>query len=309
VDLRRLESFEFMNFAELFIDENRRLRSGWRFAIFVVGFVFIATFTLTLSTLLIYSVRLEGALGSAVSFILSSVALLLPALIVGWLCNRFLDRLPFQTLGASFTHGWFKHLALGALIGALTLCAAVGIAIGFGGLSFVTDQVDLAFMAQTLALSFLVFLVAAAAEEALFRGYAMQTFFHSDLRSFGVLFTAVLFATVHVHNPSADFLSWLNTFLAGIWFGVAYWKSRDLWLPFGMHLMWNWMQGAIFGIEVSGLTDLTSAPLLKEIDRGPWWLTGETYGIEAGVASTVALVISTIVVYFLPDRNNSDSQV
>jgi membrane protease YdiL (CAAX protease family) len=291
-----------MNLVEIFLDDSRRLRSGWRFVIFVAGFIFLTTISLTLTTLLSYAVKLEGAVGSAVNFILSGIGILVPALVAGWLCNRFLDGLPFKSLGASFTAGWLKNLASGILIGCLTLCLAVGVAIAFGGLSFTLDHVEFASIARTLVLSFLVFIVTSASEEAVFRGYAMQTFFHSDLRSFGIFFTAVLFAAVHVSNPSADFLSWLNTFIAGIWFGVAYWKSRDLWLPFGMHLMWNWMQGAFFGIEVSGLTDLTSAPLLKEIDRGPAWLTGESYGIEAGLACTAALVISTLLIYFLPKK-------
>jgi hypothetical protein len=142
----------------------------------------------------------------------------------------------------------------------------------------------------------------------LFRGYPLQTFFRSGTKWFGVVFMAVLFATIHVGNPRADLLSWVNTFLAGIWFAVGYLKTRQLWLPFGMHLMWNWMQGAFFGIEVSGLTDITSAPLLKEIDRGPAWLTGEAYGIEAGVACTAALVISTLLLVFLPLKNSTRSQ-
>jgi len=80
---------------------------------------------------------------------------------------------------------------------------------------------------------------------------------------------AALFASGHLGNPNASAFAWLNTFLAGVWFGVAYWKTGDLWFPFGMHLAWNWMQGAFFGIEVSGLTEITASPLLKEIDRGP----------------------------------------
>jgi len=67
-----------------------------------------------------------------------------------------------------------------------------------------------------------------------------------------------------------------------------------------LHLMWNWMQGAIFGIEVSGLTAIVHSPLLKESDHGPAWLTGENYGIEASVACTIALIVSTIAIYYLP---------
>ncbi len=67
-----------------------------------------------------------------------------------------------------------------------------------------------------------------------------------------------------------------------------------------MHLMWNWMQGSFFGIEVSGLTSISSAPLLKEIDKGPTWLTGSAYGIEGGIVCTVAIAVSTAVIYLLP---------
>jgi hypothetical protein len=64
--------------------------------------------------------------------------------------------------------------------------------------------------------------------------------------------------------------------------------------------MWNWVQGSIFGVEVSGVTAITSAPLLKEIDSGPAWLTGEAYGIEGGVLCTIALILSTVAIYFMP---------
>jgi len=86
----------------------------------------------------------------------------------------------------------------------------------------------------------------------------------------------------------------------GVWFGIAYLKTRDLWFVWGLHLMWNWMQGAFFGIEVSGITDLVSVPLLKEIDSGPTWLTGSTYGVEGGIVTTIAIVVSMVVIYFLP---------
>ena len=64
--------------------------------------------------------------------------------------------------------------------------------------------------------------------------------------------------------------------------------------------MWNWMQGSFFGIEVSGLTDITKNPLLREIDTGPTWLTGTTYGIEGGIVCTIALIVSILVIQFLP---------
>ena len=45
---------------------------------------------------------------------------------------------------------------------------------------------------------------------------------------------------------------------------------------------------SVFGVEVSGMV-IADAPLLKEIDRGPEWLTGLDYGLEGGIACPVAL--------------------
>ncbi len=88
--------------------------------------------------------------------------------------------------------------------------------------------------------------------------------------------------------------------LAGVWFGIAYLRTRDLWFPFGIHVLWNWTQGSVFGIEVSGLTKLSPAPIFNEVDRGPAWLTGEHYGIEGSLACTIAILISIALIHFLP---------
>jgi membrane protease YdiL (CAAX protease family) len=289
-----------MTIETAFFDEKQRLRSGWRFAIFAFAFFILAVLIATVSTGLFMAAG--GVPGSPAFLIVFNLALLAAVLVVGWLCNRYLEQLPFTALGASFTAGWLSRFSIGLIAGVVTLSFAVTVCILFGGLSFSINDAGSDAIFRTLGISLLVFMIAAASEEALSRGYPMQTFFHSNLRAFGIFFTAALFASGHLGNPDVGAFAWFNTFLAGVWFGVAYWRTGDLWFPFGMHLAWNWMQGAFFGIEVSGLTDITSAPLLKELDRGPAWLTGEKYGIEAGIAATMALLISTLVIFLLPAK-------
>jgi membrane protease YdiL (CAAX protease family) len=45
----------------------------------------------------------------------------------------------------------------------------------------------------------------------------------------------VFFGVIHLQNPNADVISTTNTILAGVWFGLAYLKTRDLWFVWGLH--------------------------------------------------------------------------
>ena len=287
---------------DLFFGIDGKLRSGWRFGIFVAAYFAATIFIVPIVVSIIYALQLQ----SAKVFLISSTASLIPAVIIGWLCGKYLEQLPFRALGMSLTSGWLRHLLIGFVIGAITLCLAIAIAALFGKLSFVPNETESSQILRTLGVSFVVFAVAAAFEEVLFRGYILQTFARSGLAWLAILITSLVFGFVHLNNPNANWLGAVNTTLAGVWFGIGYLKTRDLWFVWGMHLIWNWMQGSIFGIEVSGLTELAMSPLLKEIDAGPDWLTGGNYGIEASIACTVALIISTIAIYFLPGLKPSE---
>ncbi|MGD9587774.1 MAG: lysostaphin resistance A-like protein [Pyrinomonadaceae bacterium] len=278
-----------------------RLRSGWRAAIFVGLFVFGGVILGSAALIIVGPQMASAAEGSPVGLLINSLISLAVALAAGWFCGKYLEKLPFRAMGASLVKGWGSGLVIGLALGFIALAAAALIGLAAGGLSFRLNA-DAAGgeVLTTAAISFAVFAVAAAFEEVLFRGYLLQTFIRSNLTWFGLLLTSILFATVHNANPNATWLSWLNTIIAGVWFGLAYLRTRNLWLPFGLHLAWNWAQGSIFGIEVSGLKELVPHPLLREIDRGPDWLTGGQYGLEGGIACTAGLLVALVAVYFFP---------
>jgi hypothetical protein len=131
----------------------------------------------------------------------------------------------------------------------------------------------------------------------MFRGYGLQTLTRAKLAWVGVLMTSVPFALVHLSNPNVvPGVTFANTALAGIWLAAAYLRTRSLWLALGVHWSWNWALGWFFGLPISGIR-LVSNPLFEGQDNGPKWLTGGSYGIEGGVAATIALILFTVFLW------------
>lgn len=269
-------------------------------ALFLAVYFLVLTVAVSVAFAVLMALPIGFSTESLLSFGVSHGISAVLVIFFGWLFGKYFEDLPFRALGAWFTKNWLTHLFSGFILGALTVCFGALIAYLFGGLSFEYNRSGFSAVGLTLAVSLVIFIGGAAFEEAFFRGYIFQTLTRAKLGWFAVLFTSLFFATVHNSNPNATYFSWFNTFLAGIWFAAAYWKTRTLWMPFGLHLAWNWFLGSILGIQVSGLSDLTTAPFLKAVDFGPSWLTGGEYGLEGGLAGTIALILSIIVIWFLP---------
>ena len=291
-----------------FFNQDGRLHSGWRAVIFLIAFLFFSFFfifgSITILAQFPFGTTTAGFLPLIVPFAISTAI----AIILGWLCGKFFENVPFRALGCAFTSGWLKNFAAGCLIGTVALASAVIIAVMSGGMSLsINHESAISAISTTLLSTLLIFAFGAASEETLFRGYMLQTFARSKLIWVGVGLTSLLFAFAHNNNPDAGTLSWLNTFLAGIWFAAAYLKTRDLWFPLGIHLMWNWLQGPVLGINVSGIAEFSPDPVLRATDAGPAWLTGGSYGIEGGVACTFALIVSTALIYYLPNLKPGDA--
>jgi len=291
----KMEAYNF------FINREGRLRSGWRLAIFIVAFKICVDVSQALSFAGLRRVLHFSSpqmLRSNWWFVTSSGSYLLSATLAGWACGALLEGLPFRALGSMPHRGWLRNLGIGSILGAASLFLATLLAMATRSIHFQFDVAGFGSIGETLALSLGVFLVGAAAEEMLFRGYPLQTLTRAKLAWLGVLLTSIPFALGHLSNPHVvPGFTLVNSALAGVWLAIAYLRTRSLWLPFGLHWSWNWAQASLLGLPVSGIERLAPAPLLHATNAGPDWLTGGTYGIEGGAACTVALIISTLVVW------------
>jgi membrane protease YdiL (CAAX protease family) len=282
---------------EIFINDFGRLRSGWRLLIFLAAF--IALISLLTSVGRVVYVLTEPHGPGSVADIIADFAyrggLLGAALGAGYFCTRFLEGLPWRSLGLTFHAGWLRDLIFGFAIGFATLVVAV--AIASKGFKFSLPNTGWLWIVRSGIGSAALLFIAALAEEAMFRGYGLQTLTRAKLAWFGVLLTSVPFGLAHLNNPNViRGVTLANTALAGVWLAAAYLRTRSLWLAIGVHWSWNWALGWFFGLPVSGMR-LVSNPLLDVQDNGPKWLTGSSYGIEGGVACTIAVILFTVFLW------------
>jgi uncharacterized protein len=131
-----------------------------------------------------------------------------------------------------------------------------------------------------------VLLFGAIGEELLFRGYGFQVLLRTVGEFATILPMSVLFGLAHSNNQNANHLGTLNTTLWGLLFGVAFLRSRDLWLPIGIHYGWN-VTLPFFGVNLSGFTMKVTGYSLEWKIPDLW--SGGAYGPEAGLLCTGVL--------------------
>ncbi|MDT7779029.1 MAG: protease family protein [Acidobacteriota bacterium] len=289
---------------DIFYNRAGRLRSVWRLAVFaVVLFIALNVFVLgtefALALLLSRETYRWLLVESNWGFVVQSVLYFAAAALAGWVCGLALEELPWRALGWALHRGWLRDTLCGLIVGGASVCIAALVGVFAGGYRFtLPESFDAAALSRTIVYSGLVFLLGAASEEMIFRSYPLQTLMRSWPVWVALIPVSVPFALVHLYNPNvAPGFTLANTVLAGVWLAVAYWRTRSLWFPFGVHWGWNWMQGAILGSPVSGITRITPDPLLHFADAGPRWMGGGSYGIEGGAACTLALIISILFVW------------
>ena len=68
-----------------------------------------------------------------------------------------------------------------------------------------------------------------------------------------------------------------------------------------MHAAWNFIQGGVFGSDVSG-TGMIKRGLFEATFHGPDWLTGGRMGVEGSVVTVVVCVTAAAVILLAARR-------
>jgi len=226
-----------------------------------------------------------------------TVSGLVAAIFANWLSLRIHEDAHLPDLGLWWHRPSADNLAFG-LAGGIGAASLVMIGpLVTGAAHFVrTPQPgswdSAAFLAVMLA-------AGAAGEELFFRGYGFQVLLAAVGPYAAVLPVGVAFALLHTGNPNANWFGIANTAGFGILFGYAYLRSRDLWLPIGLHFGWN-LTLPLFGVNLSGITlKVTGYELTWS--AGKLW-SGGAYGPEASVLTSAVLAVLFVYLYKAPIR-------
>lgn len=289
-----------MTLREVFFAADGRLRTGWRALLFLPLFVAqVAVFVILMRVIFGEALREKEEALAALGGTFSALAAVLAAAIL----LRFLDRRNFRTMGFWPYRGWLGELGIGLAAG----LGMVSLVVAFAWLADSVEFVALGGSGEVLLFGALwnsvVLLPAATAEELMFRGYPFQRLVEAWGAAPAVGLLSVLFGLLHLGNPSPTVLSSVNTALMGILLALAYLKTNGLWLPIGLHFSWNYALGFLYALPVSGF-QLTHK-LWQVETSGPAWLTGDAYGPEGSLLTTLVAVAGTVLLLRVPTRQAS----
>ena len=147
---------------------------------------------------------------------------------------------------------------------------------------------------KTILMNLVFCLLVACSEEVIFRGIMYRMIEERYGTWWAVGISAILFGLAHILQDNATL--WSSMAIAiegGVLLGAAFKYSGSLMFPIGIHWMWNFSEGNIFGVPVSG-GEIEESVFTSTME-GADLLTGGTFGPEASLYAVVLGVITSYI--------------
>jgi len=86
----------------------------------------------------------------------------------------------------------------------------------------------------------------------------------------------------------------LNIALVALFFSFLSLAQGSLWAAIGFHIGWNYAQGNLLGIPVSGTAREVALLALGPTADTPAWLTGGSFAIEGSIDASIVLAVLAV---------------
>ncbi len=258
----------------------------------ICGYLFSGSSDIDPQMLLINSKSSSGV--TLLNLYLSAALIIIPV----FYCTM-LEQRSLASLGFSHDKGLLEY-AVGLFLGFGMFSAAVGICYLAG--SVTVQRFD---SNPFLILAFFFgYLIQGMSEEVFCRGFLLQTLSIRNQPCFAIVLSSLFFASLHLFNEGITLLSFINLFLFGVFACVYMWRRGSIWGIAAAHSAWNYAQGNLFGIHVSGLSSGPSVFKTVFVESRVLW-NGGAFGLEGGLAVTFILLLSTVLLLASPPKEIS----
>ena len=234
------------------------------------------------------------AAGVGRAFLIFAAVVILPTALM-----LSLTREPFAFSGWSPARSG-RSLTWGVASGAGLIAATAVILWASGSVTFHLAAVSASIALQGGALSVLLWLMLAAAEEGLHRGYAFVQLSRAISFRAAAALSSAWFMYGHIGNPGETVIGIVAAGLLALVLSYSVLRTGSLWFALGFHASWNFSQSFVFGFANSG--GKSPASLFSADLAGSPYLTGGTAGPEGSILILPASLILIAVVRRLGTR-------
>lgn len=234
-----------------------------------------------------FPIERGGPLAIVYSLIVAAIFIAAYVLFVRWI-----ERRPVDEFG---TKGVARELGAGLLTGLVLFSIVIGIIAALDGYRVIGSN-----SATALYPAVAIAITSGVVEEIMLRGLFFRLIERLAGSWIAIVLSAALFGASHLLNANATWFAAVAIALeAGVMLAAIYMLTRRLWAAIGLHAAWNFTQGGVYGVAVSGM-DIGG--LLRARISGPELLTGGAFGAEASLPAIVVCTAFGIVLLVVAHR-------
>lgn len=212
-------------------------------------------------------------------------------------CKKFEKR---STFSMGFNKkGIIPEYVMGILIGAAMITVPALLCYMTGCVKFSFGDAS----PLMIVLFFVAFVLQGMGEEALFRGYLLTSLSRRNNEWVAIIVSSVIFSIFHLPNAGFNVIAFVNITLFGVFAAVFMLKRGSIWAVSAIHTAWNFLQGNVFGIRVSGNPKFSSVLDCANADFGSV-LNGGDFGLEGGLGVTVVLLVALLLALAMPAKKS-----
>lgn len=196
-----------------------------------------------------------------------------------------------------FKQKWLQKFAIGFGYGVLLMLVIVLLIYFLGGYTIEWNYKNEGLSKFPVILIMLLgWIVQGTTEEIITRGWMLPLIGRKYNVPFAIVITSLFFTALHLLNSNLSVIPLIDLFMYGVFAALVVIKTKNLWVISGIHAAWNWMQGNILGIQVSG-ESVPGGSLIKLIPQkeASTLISGGNFGVEGSLICTLVFLTLSIM--------------